>query len=64
MTRQEAKTSGSKFYNTGKPCLRGHNADRFTSSGVCVDCNRENVKANYYAKKQLAATNENDSVVS
>lgn len=27
-------------YFTGKPCKWGHIAERFVSSGTCVECNR------------------------
>ena len=32
-------------YFTGKPCIRGHVAERFVKSGICVECNRENAAA-------------------
>ena len=37
-SRGEAKAAGSKWYFTGKPCVRGHLAPRFTSIGKCMDC--------------------------
>lgn len=37
-TRAEAKLEGVKRFNTGKPCSRGHFADRFTSNGDCEGC--------------------------
>lgn len=36
--RDEALLKGEKFYNSGLPCRRGHQADRYTSSGNCVAC--------------------------
>jgi hypothetical protein len=36
--RAEAKASGLKKYNTGKPCIHGHMADRYTGTGHCVEC--------------------------
>jgi len=39
-TRAEAKTSGAKYYFTGKPCARGHVALRKTK-GCCVECMKE-----------------------
>jgi len=36
--RDEALLKGEKFYNSGLPCRRGHQADRYTSSGNCVEC--------------------------
>jgi hypothetical protein len=38
LTRKEAKAAGLKFYETGKPCIRGHLSQRRVSSGHCVDC--------------------------
>ena len=39
-TRAEAKATGSKFYFTGEPCVRGHIALRKTK-GACVECVKE-----------------------
>lgn len=38
-SRAAAIAAGSPQYFTGKPCAHGHVANRFTSSGTCVDCN-------------------------
>lgn len=40
MKRQEAKDLGLDKYNTGKPCKRGHFADRYTKSAQCIECVR------------------------
>ena len=34
--REEAKSLGKKTYFTGKPCKRGHIAERRVSSWVCI----------------------------
>lgn len=34
----EARALGLQKYNTGKPCKRGHVADRYTASSHCVEC--------------------------
>lgn len=39
MTRKEAKAQGLLRYFTGTACKHGHRAERFTSNGVCVECN-------------------------
>lgn len=39
-TRAEAKSTGAKYYFTGKPCARGHIALRKTK-GSCVECMKE-----------------------
>ena len=41
ISRKAAKTSGLKFYFTGKPCLRGHVDYRYANSTHCVTCNAE-----------------------
>lgn len=38
ITKKQAKSEGLKRYFTGKPCKRGHIAERTTSSGTCVMC--------------------------
>lgn len=38
--RAEAKEQGLKRYFTGKPCKHGHIDRRWTSSGVCLSCDR------------------------
>jgi hypothetical protein len=37
-SKVDANASGETFYFTGKPCRRGHVANRLASSGTCVDC--------------------------
>lgn len=38
LTRRQAAEAGLKRYYTGKPCSKGHDEQRFTSTGVCVKC--------------------------
>lgn len=38
MERHEAKMLGLTKYNTGRTCMNGHGADRYTSTGNCVAC--------------------------
>lgn len=40
MNKLEALEHGHVTYNTGKACRRGHHADRYASSGSCVECVR------------------------
>lgn len=42
VTRSEAKARGLKRYFTGGHCMRGHLAERITSNGKCIECDREN----------------------
>lgn len=44
-TMKIAKVLGSKYYFTGKPCLRGHVAARY-AHGSCTACKAENREAN------------------
>jgi hypothetical protein len=39
--RATAKWKRTTRYNTGQPCTGGHRADRYTCSGRCVECARE-----------------------
>lgn len=38
--RTAAKSANALTYSTGAPCLRGHYADRYVSTGGCVECLR------------------------
>lgn len=40
--RQQALADGLSRYRTGIPCPRGHNVERLSSNGICVECGREN----------------------
>jgi hypothetical protein len=35
-----ARAAGRTFYFTGKPCKRGHVAERYSHNGSCVVCTR------------------------
>lgn len=43
--RRHALSLGLTRYFTGKPCSHGHIAERFSSSGYCVECNNLRVGA-------------------
>jgi len=45
-TRAEAKASGSNYYFNGIPCQSGHVDRRYTDSGCCYSCQKENSKRN------------------
>lgn len=57
LARTDAAAAGiGKFY-TGKRCRFGHLAERFVSSGNCVECDRRRATRNqqkYRAKKRKA----------
>jgi hypothetical protein len=41
MTRSDALRDGLHTFSTGRPCRRGHTGPRYTSSGTCVQCQRD-----------------------
>lgn len=41
MNRHEAANKGLRTYNDGKLCRRGHNSERYTSTGNCIQCLKE-----------------------
>jgi hypothetical protein len=41
--REQAMALGLKRYFTGKPCKHGHIAERYVSSGMCLECSRAQV---------------------
>ncbi len=46
-TRQEALKSGSKFFDTGLPCIHGHLSKRWTTSRSCFICEKSYPKTGY-----------------
>ena len=47
MKRRKAIELGLKIYQPDKPCARGHNSGRYSSTGTCVECVKlqtENIK--------------------
>ena len=44
VTRQQAIRLGIKRYFTGKPCLRGHISERYTTMAKCIACDNEDHK--------------------
>jgi hypothetical protein len=40
ITRQQARDRDLGKYMTGRPCKRGHVAERRTDTGNCVECQR------------------------
>lgn len=53
ISRLEAARQGLTRYYTGRPCLRGHDAERYVSSGQCCQCNLEQARANYREIQEL-----------
>jgi hypothetical protein len=40
ITRADAEAFGLKRFYTGQPCQWGHDAERYTCDGGCVECHR------------------------
>ena len=55
MSRLQAAQQGLGKYYTGKACGRGHDGERYTSTGTCVECAKGH--SNDYSKKVKVATN-------
>lgn len=49
--RKEALSAGEDSYFTGKPCKRGHVAERWSSNGRCKECSREDQRTEPYREK-------------
>lgn len=45
ISRNDAKTVGLKRFFTGRPCKNGHLAERFVSTGTCVECAKNAVQS-------------------
>lgn len=54
ISRAEAKAAGLKRYFTGKPCPKGHVADRGVGDGACVICKAEDSRRRYEANPDAA----------
>lgn len=44
ISRKEASLAGRKRFFTGRPCVHGHIAQRFVTTGGCVACNTARAK--------------------
>lgn len=55
LTRRKAAEAGLKRYYTGKPCSKGHDSPRFTSTGACIKCAAGYAKS--YADRLKKETN-------
>jgi hypothetical protein len=52
VSRKDAKAAGLKRYFTGKPCLRGHIAERLVSRARCNECKRIRERARQKANPE------------
>jgi hypothetical protein len=60
ISRSEAEAAGLKHYFTGKPCKRGHVAERFVSTKTCMHCSRESTIAWQAANPEKHAKRTDD----
>lgn len=58
ITRAEAKAKGLTRYFTGKPCPKGHIAERATGCGGCVTCKNDWQRSNSEYYRQYWAKNK------
>lgn len=52
-SRIDAINAGLKKFFTGRPCRRGHLAERYTSNSACVECELINSKAYSQTDKSI-----------
>jgi hypothetical protein len=57
--KQYAKENNIPRYFTNIPCKYGHVSERYTSSGVCVQCSREADAIRYSDKEFVSERNKN-----
>lgn len=48
---KDAKAEGLSRYFTGKPCKRGHVAERYTRTGNCIQCDNERCNNSYHTSE-------------
>ncbi len=58
--RIEALRARDKFYQSDKPCKRGHNAPRYVSNNGCKECQREDAAIQAMKLRELAGTEEGE----
>lgn len=50
ISRNEALALGLSRFFTGRPCKRGHIAERTTTNSVCCECSMERSRVNHYTR--------------
>lgn len=50
VSRAEARSLGMKRFFSGNPCPKGHNSERLTSNGTCIECSKQRL-ADWYKRK-------------
>ena len=54
-TKEEAAKQGSLSYFTGVACKNGHVEQRYTTTGICYECKRQQMKRDYANHTSRAA---------
>ena len=54
-SRKDARERGINKYFTGEPCSHGHVAARYTDSGTCQECIRQNVASSMERSRNVRA---------
>ena len=62
VSRSEAKASGLRRYYPGRPCPQGHDAERQTKNGECVECARLAARRRHEAKRDDPAYRAENNV--
>ncbi|HAU5500968.1 TPA: hypothetical protein JD203_03665 [Cronobacter sakazakii] len=52
ITQAEALDKGLTRFYTGRKCTHGHDSQRYTISGECVECNKERAKRAAQARSE------------
>ncbi len=60
--RSEAKAAGAFKYSTGLTCKRGHTAERWTASGACTACVKDDQRKDSYRAKAAELAKRPDQV--
>lgn len=60
LRRQDAQALGLSKYFTGKACANGHRAERYTSSGQCVECAKSAARITHNRTWRLVLKVDND----
>ena len=55
ISKQEARKLGQPWYFTGIPCKNGHVDKRYSNTGICYSCKRENMAKDYEKNKERIA---------
>ena len=51
ISRDEARAQGLRWYYTGKPCVNGHDAQRYVSNQGCVECGLLKIRKTPWTKE-------------